>query len=155
MSARRPSPPGLAVRIWNAIDDRYQIGGLVEFLRHKEIPVSAHSTVWYYLGGVSLFLFVVQIGTGILLLMNYQVGENTSYESMKYLVGRVPFGWLIRSIHCWSAHLMSMAVLLHLFSVLFVKAYRKPRELTWYTGFLMLALVLGFGFSGYLLPGTS
>jgi cytochrome b6 len=152
VSARAPSPPGLAVRIWNAIDDRYQIGGLVEFLRHKEIPVSAHSTVWYYLGGVSLFLFVVQIGTGILLLMNYQVGENTSYESMKYLVGRVPFGWLIRSIHCWSAHLMSMAVLLHLFSVLFVKAYRKPRELTWYTGFLMLALVLGFGFSGYLLP---
>jgi predicted CXXCH cytochrome family protein len=152
VSARAPSSPGFAMRLWNAIEDRYQIGGLVEFLRHKEIPVSAHSTVWYYLGGVSLFLFVVQIGTGILLLMNYQVGENTSYESMKYLVGRVPFGWLIRSIHCWSAHLMSMAVLLHLFSVLFAKAYRKPREMTWYTGFLMLGLVLGFGFSGYLLP---
>ena len=71
---------------------------------------------------------------------------------MKYLVGHVPFGWLIRSIHCWSAHLMSLAVLVHLFSVLFVKAYRKPRELTWYSGFAMFGLVLGFGFSGYLLP---
>ncbi|HQQ77556.1 MAG TPA: cytochrome b N-terminal domain-containing protein [Thermoanaerobaculia bacterium] len=141
----------LATRAWEAVDERFHLSGLVEFLSHKEVPV-AHSIVWYYLGGLSLFLFVVQIGTGILLLMNYQVGENTSYESMKHLVGRVPFGWLIRSIHCWSAHLMSLAVLAHLFSVLFVKAYRKPRELTWYTGFAMLGLVLGFGFSGYLLP---
>ena len=145
------SRPSLAARAWGAIDERFHLSGLVEFLSHKEVPAS-HSIVWYYLGGLSLFLFVVQIGTGILLLMNYQVGENTSYESMKILVGRVPFGWLIRSIHCWSAHLMSLAVLAHLFSVLFVKAYRKPRELTWYTGFAMLGLVLGFGFSGYLLP---
>ena len=146
-----PAPRNLADRAWQAIDERFHLSGLVEFLSHKEVPV-AHSIVWYYLGGLSLFLFVVQIGTGILLLMNYQVGENTSYESMKHLVGRVPFGWLIRSIHCWSAHLMSLAVIGHLFSVLFVKAYRKPRELTWYTGFAMLGLVLGFGFSGYLLP---
>ena len=146
-----PAPRNLADRAWQAIDERFHLSGLVEFLSHKEVPV-AHSIVWYYLGGLSLFLFVVQIGTGILLLMNYQVGENTSYESMKHLVGRVPFGWLIRSIHCWSSHLMSLAVIAHLFSVLFVKAYRKPRELTWYTGFAMLGLVLGFGFSGYLLP---
>ncbi|MBK9963836.1 MAG: cytochrome b N-terminal domain-containing protein [Holophagales bacterium] len=146
-----PAPRNLAVRAWEAIDERFKLSGLVDFLSHKEVPV-AHSILWYYLGGLSLFLFVVQIGTGILLLMNYQVGENTSYESMKVLVGRVPFGWLIRSIHCWSAHLMSLSVLAHLFSVLFVKAYRKPRELTWYSGFAMLGLVLGFGFSGYLLP---
>jgi cytochrome b6 len=139
-------------RIWRMLDERFQLSGLVTFLGHKVVPVGSHSMIWYYLGGVSLFFFVVQIGTGILLLMNYQVGENTSYESMKHLVGRVPFGWLIRSIHCWSAHLMSLAVLAHLFSVLFAKAYRKPRELTWYSGFAMLGLVLGFGFSGYLLP---
>jgi predicted CXXCH cytochrome family protein len=150
VSATSPRP-SLASRAWGAVDERFHLSDLVGFLSHKEVPV-AHSIVWYYLGGLSLFLFVVQIGTGILLLMNYQVGENTSYESMKHLVGRVPFGWLIRSIHCWSAHLMSLAVLAHLFSVLFVKAYRKPRELTWYSGFAMLGLVLGFGFSGYLLP---
>lgn len=152
MSAGAPAPGGPAARLWRALDERYQLGGLVEFMRHKEIPVGAHSTVWYYLGGVSLFFFVVQIATGILLLMHYQVGEGTSHESMKTLVGHVPFGWLIRSIHCWSAHLMSLAVLVHLFSVLFFKAYRKPREMTWYSGFALLGLVLGFGFSGYLLP---
>jgi cytochrome b6 len=147
-----PVPSGVGARIFRLLDERFQISGLVTFLGHKEVPVGAHSPIWYYLGGVSLFFFVVQIGTGILLLMNYQVGENTSYESMKQLVGRVPFGWLIRSIHCWSAHLMSLSVMAHLFSVLFLKAYRKPRELTWYSGFAMLGLVLGFGFSGYLLP---
>jgi cytochrome b6 len=145
-------PTSAGARIWRMLDERFQLSGLATFLGHKVVPVGSHSMVWYYLGGVSLFFFVVQIGTGILLLMNYQVGENTSYESMKHLVGRVPFGWLIRSIHCWSAHLMSLAVLAHLFSVLFAKAYRKPRELTWYSGFAMLGLVLGFGFSGYLLP---
>ncbi len=149
---KSPEGGSPVARLWRALDERYQLSGLVEFLSHKEVPVGAHSTVWYYFGGVALFFFVVQIVTGILLLMYYQVGDKTSYESMKYLVGHVPFGWLIRSIHCWSAHLMTVAVLVHLFSVLFVKAYRKPRELTWYTGFLMLGLVLGFGFSGYLLP---
>jgi cytochrome b6 len=147
-----PAPASPIARLWRALDERYQLSPLVEFLSHKEVPVGAHSTVWYYFGGVALFFFVVQIVTGILLLMYYEVGEKTSYESMKYLVGHVPFGWLIRSIHCWSAHLMSLAVLVHLFSVLFVKAYRKPRELTWYSGFVMLGLVLAFGFSGYLLP---
>ena len=65
---------------------------------------------------------------------------------------RVQFGWLIRSIHSWSANLMIFTAFVHMFSVLFLKAYRKPRELTWVTGMLLLFLVMGFGFSGYLLP---
>jgi cytochrome b6 len=146
-------PPGpVKVRLWRAVDERYRLGALVDFLRHKEVPRGGHWTIWYYFGGVALFFFLVQIATGILLLMYYQVGEATSYESMKLLVGRVPFGWLIRSIHCWSAHLMCLAMVVHLCSVAFTKAYRKPREMTWFTGCVLLALALGFGFSGYLLP---
>ncbi len=146
------APATLPGRAWKAADDRYHLSGLVEFLRHKEVPRGGHSTVWYYFGGVALFFFMVQIVTGILLLMYYQVGEATSYESMKFLVGHVPFGWLIRSIHCWSAHLMVVSLVIHLFSVWFTKAYRKPRELTWLTGVVLLGLALTFGFSGYLLP---
>ena len=67
----------LAGRAWAALDDRYQLGPLVEFLKHKEIPAGGHSKVWYFFGGVALFFFSVQIVTGILLLMYYQVGENT------------------------------------------------------------------------------
>ena len=64
----------------------------------------------------------------------------------------VPFGWLIRSIHSWSANLMVFFAFVHLATVFFMKAYRPPRELTWITGVLLLFLALGFGFSGYLLP---
>jgi cytochrome b6 len=65
---------------------------------------------------------------------------------------QVRFGWLIRSVHSWSANLMIFTAFVHMFSVYFLKAYRKPRELTWISGMLLLFIVLGFGFSGYLLP---
>jgi cytochrome b6 len=67
-------------------------------------------------------------------------------------MSKVEFGWLIRSIHTWSANLFVLAAFIHMFSVYFEKAYRKPREITWVTGMLMFFLALGFGFSGYLLP---
>ncbi|MFQ5353163.1 MAG: cytochrome bc complex cytochrome b subunit, partial [Candidatus Binatia bacterium] len=105
-----------------------------------------------YLGGTTLFFFGVQIISGVLLLMYYQPGEATAYESIRFLTTKVPFGWLVRSTHCWSAHLMIVSLVVHMFSTLMLKAYRPPRELTWVTGYVMFAVALGFGFSGYLLP---
>ena len=134
------------------VERRYQITPLFEFLRHKEVPKGPHSMVWYYLGGTTTFFFMVQVVTGVLLLMYYQPGEATAYESIRYLTTKVPFGWLMRSVHCWSAHLMMISLVLHMFSTMMLKAYRPPRELTWVTGYLLFALTLGFGFSGYLLP---
>ena len=90
--------------------------------------------------------------TGILLLLYYRPGANEAFESVQYIMTRVQFGWLIRSIHSWSANLMIFTAFAHMFSVLFLKAYRKPRELTWISGVILLFLVMGFGFSGYLLP---
>jgi cytochrome b6 len=134
------------------IEKRYQISPLLEFLRHKEVPTGAHPILWYYLGGTTLFFFTVQILSGLLLLVYYQPGEATAYESIRYLTTKVPFGWLVRSVHCWSAHLMIISLVTHMFSTMLLKAYRPPRELTWITGFALFALALGFGFSGYLLP---
>lgn len=138
-------------KLFNWFDERYKIRGFIEFMSHKSVPQHRHS-IWYYFGGVSLFLFIIQVITGILLLLYYRVGEDSSYESVQFIVSKVKFGWLIRSIHSWSANLMILAVFIHMFSVYFTKAYRKPRELTWVTGFLLLILSLAFGFSGYLLP---
>ncbi len=134
------------------LDSRYQITPLIEFLRHKEVPKGPHSMVWYYLGGTTTFFFLIQVVTGVLLLMYYQPGEATAYESIRYLTTKVPFGWLMRSVHCWSAHLMVVSLVAHMFSTMMLKAYRPPRELTWVTGYILFALTLGFGFSGYLLP---
>jgi cytochrome b6 len=133
-------------------DHRYQIRGLIEFLKHKEVPLGGHSMVWYYLGGTTLFFFTMQILTGLLLLLYYQPGQETSYETIRYITTKVPFGWLIRSVHVWSAHLMILSLIVHMFSTMMLKAYRPPREMTWVTGFVLLSISLGLGFSGYLLP---
>ncbi len=133
------------------LNKRYDLSLLEHFAREKKVP-HFKGSFWYYFGGVSLFLFIVQVITGILLLMYYQPGAQTAYESVRFIVTKVQFGWLIRSIHSWSANLMILSVIIHMFSVYFTKAFRAPRELTWVSGFILLALCLTFGFSGYLLP---
>src|SRR5437762_9966149 len=120
-------------------------------LRDKTVPIHRH-TIWYYFGGMTLFLFSVQVGTGILLLLYYRPSAETAFESVQFIVTEVQFGWLIRSVHSWSANLMIATLFIHMFSVYFMSAYRKPRELTWLSGVLLLLLAVGFGFSGYLLP---
>jgi cytochrome b6 len=138
-------------KTYSWIDERFRISPLIEFLRHKYVPVHRH-TVWYYMGGVALFLFMVQVVTGILLVLYYQPDEESAFESVRFITTKVNFGWLIRSVHSWSANLMVLFIFIHMFSTLFTRAYRKPRELTWVTGFFLMALAMGFGFTGYLLP---
>ena len=133
------------------LDERLHLDSLTAPFRHKTVPTHRLS-YWYFFGGITLFLFFIQVLTGILLLLYYHPGSNEAFESVQYIMTRVQFGWLIRSIHSWSANLMILTAFAHMFSVLFLKAYRKPRELTWVTGMLLMFLVMGFGFSGYLLP---
>jgi len=132
-------------------DRRFKIGALVEYMSHKVVPVHGHSA-FYYLGGITLFLFMVQVVSGILLLMYYRPGAESAYESVRFIISEVAFGWLIRAVHSWSANLMIFFAFLHMFTVYFTQAYRKPRELTWLSGIGLLGLAMGFGFSGYLLP---
>ncbi len=138
-------------RLYDWVDERVELGGLVEYMGKKYVPVHRHS-VWYYFGGVSLFLFIIQVTTGILLLLYYKSGEELAFESVQFITSKVRFGWLIRSIHSWAANLFILAAFIHMFSVYFTRAYKKPREITWITGMLMFFLGLFFGFSGYLLP---
>ena len=136
-------------RAW--LDERLPIADVLAMLRHKTVPQHRYS-LWYYFGGMTLFLFIVQVITGGLLLLYYRPSSSEAYESVAFIVTRVPFGWLVRSVHAWSANLMVAMAFAHLFSVLFLHAYRRPRELTWISGVLLLLLTLAFGFTGYLLP---
>lgn len=138
-----------ALAAW--LEERFKLSALLEFASHKKVPLH-RASVFYYAGGVCAFLFGLQVATGILLLMYYRVGVDASYESVRYITTHVAFGWLMRSVHSWGANLMVLAAFVHLYSVLFMGAYRKPRELTWLTGIALLALSMAFGFSGYLLP---
>ncbi len=133
------------------LEERLGLASIKEFAAHKTVPVHS-ATIWYYFGGITLFLFVIQVLTGILLLLYYRPTTTEAYESVQFIVTRVPFGWLVRSIHSWSANLMILMAFIHMFSVVFLHAYRRPREITWLSGIALLGLALGFGFSGYLLP---
>jgi len=139
--------PGL--RRW--FDERLGLDSILHLAEKKEVPVHRH-TFWYYWGGMTLFLFGVQVCTGILLLLYYRPSADEAYESVRFLMTDVSFGWLIRSIHSWSANLMIGAAMIHMFSVFLLKAYRSPREVTWLSGAVLLGLSFAFGFSGYLLP---
>lgn len=143
--------PTRAQRLAAWMQERAGWGPVVAALQHKRVPQHRYS-VFYYLGGMTLFFFVVQVLTGALLLLYYRPGADEAFESVELLMTQVPFGWLVRSLHSWSANLMVFFAALHLGSVFFLRAFRRPRELTWVTGAVLFLLVLAFSFSGYLLP---
>ena len=137
------------IKSW--LDDRLSINTLGHMAQKKEVPLHRQS-IWYYFGGMTLFLFVVQVVTGILLLLYYRPSSENAFESVQFIMTEVKFGWLIRSIHSWSANLMILTLFIHMFSVYFMRAYDRPREITWVSGVVLLLLCICFGFSGYLLP---
>jgi len=108
---------------------------------------------WFYtLGSATLFVAVNQAITGILLTIYYVPTPDHAYDSVQYITTQVAGGWLIRGLHHWGASVMVVLVVLHMLRVIFYGAYKYPREVTWLTGVVLLLLVIGFGFTGYLLP---
>lgn len=124
-----------------------------EFLEEvSSEPVPHHLKRWWFcLGGTPAYLFMIQVATGILLTFYYVPDPAHAYESVQSITYTVSFGWIIRSLHKWSSHLMIIAVIFHVLRVFFTSAYRKPRELNWMIGCCILACTLGFGFTGYSL----
>ena len=92
------------------LNERLGLDPVREFLAHKTVPKHS-STVWYYFGGITLFLFGVQVAPGMLLLLYYRPTSTEAYESVQFIVTEVQFGWLIRSIHSWSANLMMLTAI--------------------------------------------
>jgi cytochrome b6 len=137
--------------VYAGLDRLFDLSSLVKFARKKTVPEHDRDA-WYFLGGICLFLFAVQVLTGALLLLYYSPSADSAYESIVYIMSQVKFGWLIRSVHSWTANILIGALFVHMFSTFFLKAYRPPRHLTWMTGFLLLLVFMAFGFSGYLLP---
>ena len=139
----------MATRFGNWLDERLswrQVWGVI-FLR--KIP----KVNWLYtLGSASLFVAITQIITGILLTIYYVPTPDHAYDSVQYITTQLPAGWFIRGLHHWGASAMVVLVILHMLRVIFYGAYKFPREVTWLTGVFLLLVVIGFGFTGYLLP---
>jgi len=137
-------------RLKDWVGERYDIEALGAFLRAKTVP-SHRLDVWYFAGGLTLFLFVLQFITGMALAFYYIPDAEHAHKSIIDIVTKLNMGWFFRSLHHWGAQLAIAVLFVHLFSTLLLKAYRKPRELVWFTGFIMLAVSIFFGLSGYFL----
>lgn len=120
------------------------------FVKQKLVPSHKYE-IWYYSGGITLFLFVIQFITGIVLSFYYIPYFEHAHKSIIDIVTKLNMGWLFRSLHHWGAQIAIVMAFVHVWSTLILKAYRKPRELLWVTGFVLLGISIFFGLSGYLL----
>lgn len=139
----------MGVRIGNWLDERFGWRTAWEAIFLRKVP---KVNWWYTLGSASLFVAVNQMITGILLVMYYVPTPDHAYNSVQFITYELPFGWLIRGLHHWGASAMVVLVVLHMLRVFLMGAYKFPREITWISGLFLLMLVMGFGFTGYLLP---
>ena len=131
------------------LDERLGLKTIYDTVLDRKVP---KVNWWFTLGSASLFLFLLQGITGIMLTIYYVPSPDHAYDSIQYIMNGVAFGWLIRGIHHWGASLMVLIVFFHMLRTYFFGAYKYPREFTWVTGVLLLFLTLGMGFTGYLLP---
>lgn len=139
----------MKTNLGNWLDERVGWRKVWESIFLRKVP----KTNWLYtLGSATLFTALVQIVTGILLTIYYVPTPDHAYDSVQYITTQVPAGWFIRGLHHWGASAMVVLTVLHMLRVILYGAYKFPRELTWFTGVALLLVVLGFGFTGYLLP---
>ena len=107
---------------------------------------------WYFFGSLALLVLVIQIVTGIFLVMHYKPDANTAFASVEYIMRDVPWGWLVRYLHSTGASAFFVVVYLHMFRGLIYGSYRKPRELVWIFGCAIFLCLMAEAFMGYLLP---
>jgi quinol-cytochrome oxidoreductase complex cytochrome b subunit len=131
------------------LDERLGLKTIYSTVLDRKVP---KVNWWFTLGSASLFLFVLQGITGIMLTIYYVPSPDHAYDSIQYIMTGVTYGWLIRGIHHWGASLMVLIVFFHMLRTFYFGAYKYPREFTWVTGVFLLLLTLGMGFTGYLLP---
>lgn len=133
----------------NWLDERVGYRNIWQAIFLRKIP----KVNWLFtLGSATLFTAFIQIFTGILLTIYYVPTPDHAYDSVQYITTQVPAGWLIRGLHHWGASAMVILTVLHMLRVVLYGSYKFPREVTWFTGVFLLIIVIGFGFTGYLLP---
>tara|TARA_B100000029_G_scaffold508084_2_gene594150 strand:+ start:19981 stop:21186 length:1206 start_codon:yes stop_codon:yes gene_type:complete len=136
--------------IFNWLNDRLPIVNTFE--RHlSKHPVPKKVNFWYLFGALAMVVLVVQILSGIWLMMPYEKTEN-AFDSIEFIMRDIEYGWLIRYMHTTGASLFFAVVYLHMFRGLLYGSYKKPRELVWIFGMTIYLLMMAEGFLGYVLP---
>lgn len=143
----------IAKSVYEWFDRRYDLTPVIEKnVTGKQVP--RHLTWPACFGGLALFCFLVQMFTGVLLMMYYKPQPDQAFDSVMFIKSNVQMGWLVQRIHVVSANIMIVLVIMHMCRVAYRKIYRPPRELHWVSGIILLFLTLIEAFTGYLLPWT-
>jgi quinol-cytochrome oxidoreductase complex cytochrome b subunit len=156
---------GVLLRVWRSVfprpivprTERDRRKTILDFFVLHMRPVRVRKSTLAYthtfgLGGSSLVLIMMMIGTGVLLMLGYEPSPERAYQSVVALGEETVFGGLVRNIHHWSANLLVAVVLLHMLRVLFTGGFHGPRRFNWVIGLALFAAILASNFTGYLLP---
>jgi menaquinol-cytochrome c reductase cytochrome b subunit len=144
-------------KLYDWVDERLDITPIWRDIADHEVPEHvnpAHhfSAFVYCFGGLTFFITVIQILSGMFLTMYYVPDIENAWQSVYYLQNEVAFGEIVRGMHHWGASLVVVMIFLHTLRVFFTGSYKKPRELNWIVGVLLFGVILGLSFTGYLLP---
>jgi cytochrome b6 len=137
-------------KVYNWFQERLEIQAIADDITSKYVP--PHVNIFYCLGGITLTCFIVQVATGFAMTFYYRPTVTEAFASVQYIMTEVNFGWLIRSVHRWSASMMVLNMILHVCRVYLTGGFKKPRELTWVTGVALASVTVSFGVTGYSLP---
>lgn len=136
--------------VYDWFQERLEIQAIADDITSKYVP--PHVNIFYCLGGITLTCFIVQVATGFAMTFYYRPTVTEAFVSVQYIMTEVNFGWLIRSVHRWSASMMVLNMILHVCRVYLTGGFKKPRELTWVTGVALASITVSFGVTGYSLP---
>ena len=136
--------------VYDWFQERLEIQAIADDITSKYVP--PHVNIYYCLGGITLTCFIVQVATGFAMTFYYRPTVTEAFASVTYIMTEINFGWLIRSVHRWSASMMVLNMILHVCRVYLTGGFKKPRELTWVTGVALASVTVSFGVTGYSLP---
>jgi len=143
----------LLIKLYEWVNKRLELTEILDLeIFNKLAPT--HLGLLSCFGGITFFIFLLQILTGLLLMVYYIPQTDMAYKSVVMITNKIDFGWAVRGLHAWGANLMVVTVLIHMSKIYFSGIYKPPRELNWVTGVVLFMLTLGFAFTGYLLPWT-
>nr|YP_010338708.1 cytochrome b6 [Glaucosphaera vacuolata]UNJ18658.1 cytochrome b6 [Glaucosphaera vacuolata] len=137
-------------KAYDWFEERLEIQAIADDIQSKYVP--PHVNIFYCLGGITLTCFIIQVASGFAMTFYYRPTVSDAFSSVEYIMTTVNLGWLIRSIHRWSASMMVLMMILHSSRVYLTGGFKRPRELTWVTGVLLAVLTVSFGVTGYSLP---
>mmetsp|Transcript_5518 Transcript_5518/g.23422 ORF Transcript_5518/g.23422 Transcript_5518/m.23422 type:complete len:216 (+) Transcript_5518:24-671(+) len=137
-------------KVYDWFEERLEIQAIADDISSKYVP--PHVNIFYCFGGIVFTCFILQVASGFAMTFYYRPTVTEAFSSVEYIMTDVNFGWLVRSVHRWSASMMVLSMILHCFRVYLTGGFKRPRELTWVTGVLLAVLTVSFGVTGYSLP---